>query len=189
MSSNLTRCEWVNFDLVYIRYHDEEWGRPVYDDKVLFEFLILETAQAGLSWVTILKRRQGYARVFHGFDASLVANMTDKDAETALKDDGIIKNRLKVNSAIKNAKVFLSIQAEFGSFSTYLWGFVGGQTIVSSYDKLSDVPVSTKESDSISRDLKRRGMSFVGSTIIYAYMQAVGLVSDHTEDCFLSHKG
>ena len=186
MSSLKKRCEWVGDDSIYIEYHDNEWGRPVYDDKVLFEFLILEGAQAGLNWLTILKRRESYRRVFHGFDPEKVANMSDDEIAIALKDGGIIRNNLKVHSAVRNAKVFLTIQKEFGSFSEYLWSFVNKAPIVGNYKDINEVPVTTKVSDKISNDLKKRGMNFVGSTIIYAYMQAVGLVNDHTSGCYLS---
>jgi DNA-3-methyladenine glycosylase I len=189
---DLTRCSWVGADPIYIKYHDIEWGVPVglknADDQTHFEFLILEGAQAGLSWLTILKRREGYRRVFHNFDAQLVAKMTDKDIEKALQDPGIIRNRLKVTATVNNAKVFLQIQNEFGSFSSYIWQFVDNKTKNNSFQNLAEVPASTKESDRLSADLKSRGMSFVGSTIIYAHMQATGLVNDHTIDCFRYHE-
>ena len=180
----INRCSWVSDDPLYISYHDNEWGTPVHDDKTMFEFLTLESAQAGLSWITILKRREGYRRVFMDFDAEAVANMSDELIETALKDDGIIRNRLKVRAAVHNARIFLKIQREFGSFSDYIWGFVGGSTKVNNWKNLDEVPATSKESDALSKDLKKRGMSFVGSTIMYAYMQATGLVNDHTRDCF-----
>lgn len=185
MLNNKVRCEWVGQNPLYVKYHDYEWGREVYDDKVLFEFLILEGAQAGLSWLTILKRREGYRRIFHDFDPRIVAKMSKEETEKALEDPGIIRNRLKVESALRNAKVYLEIQKEFGSFSDYLWRYVDGKPIVGDFDKLEDVPITTQESDKLSKDLKLRGMNFVGSTIIYAYMQAVGLVNDHTNRCFL----
>ncbi len=156
-------------------------------DKTQFEFLTLESAQAGLSWITILKRREGYRRVFHNFDPKLVAKMSQKDIDNALQDSGIIRNRLKVKAAVKNAQVFLEIQKEFGSFSNYIWGFVGGKTVQNNWQNISQVPATSKESDELSKDLKRRGMSFVGSTIMYAHMQATGLVNDHTANCFRSH--
>lgn len=186
MSSQKKRCEWVGEDQKYIEYHDNEWGRPVYDDKVLFEFLILEGAQAGLNWLTILKRREGYRRVFHEFDAKKVANMSEAEIQKALKDPGIIRNKLKVKSAVRNAKVFLAIQKEFGSFSEYLWGFVNNTPIIGNYKDIEEVLVTSEVSDKISQDLKKRGMNFVGSTIIYAYLQAVGLVNDHATGCYLS---
>src|SRR6056297_140695 len=169
----------------YAKYHDTEWGRPVHDDKKLFEFLILEGAQAGLSWYTILKRRDGYRKAFHQFDPEKVAVMTDQELEKLREDKGIIRNRLKIASARKNAKVFLEIQKEFGSFDEYLWSYVNYKPIINHFHDYSEVPVTTDISDALSKDLKSRGMSFVGSTIMYAYMQAVGLVDDHLEWCFL----
>lgn len=167
----------------YAEYHDKEWGVPVYDDGHLFEMLILEGAQAGLSWETILKRREEYRRVFHYFDPVKVAKMTDRELNSLLENPGIIRNRLKIYAARKNASAFLQIQKEFGSFSKYVWNFVGHKPIVTRKKSLKEVPVSTPISDSLSKDLKKRGMSFVGSTIIYAFMQAVGLVDDHLVDC------
>ncbi len=178
------RCGWAGNDPDYIRYHDEEWGVPVHDDATMFEFLILESAQAGLSWLTILKRREGYRRVFHDFDPVKVAAMTESDVLQALQDEGIIRNKLKVRATVKNAQVFLDIQKEFGSFCDYIWSFVDGKPIKNSWETLDDVPATTKESDSLSKDLKKRGMSFVGSTIMYAHMQATGLVNDHVTSCF-----
>jgi len=169
----------------YAKYHDTEWGVPVHDDRHLFEMLILEGAQAGLSWETILKRRAGYREAFHNFDPAKVAAMTDEELEERLKTPTIIRNRLKVFSARKNARVFLEIQKELGSFSHYLWGFVGGSPMVNQWKTRGEVPVTTPESDALSKDLKKRGMSFVGSTIMYAYMQAVGLVNDHLLNCSL----
>jgi DNA-3-methyladenine glycosylase I len=187
-----TRCEWVGDDPIYISYHDEEWGVPVGldvpDDKKQFEFLTLESAQAGLSWITILKRREGYRRVFKGFEPIAVADMTEEDIEKALTDTGIIRNKLKVRAAVKNAQVFIDIQNEFGSFSKYIWGFVGNEVVKNEWESNSDVPNTTKESDALSKDLKSRGMSFVGSTIIYAHMQATGLVNDHVISCFRYNK-
>lgn len=178
------RCEWVTDEQEYVDYHDQEWGVPVYDDETLFEFLILESAQAGLSWLTILKRRNGYRRVFHDFDPSKVAAMSEEDIQQALQDEGIIRNKLKVRAAVKNAQVFIDIQQEFGSFSDYIWSFVAKKPILNSWKTHKQAPVTTTESDELSKDLKKRGMSFVGSTIMYAYMQAVGMVNDHTEGCF-----
>lgn len=169
----------------YEEYHDKEWGIPVHDDRHLFEMLILEGAQAGLSWETILKRREGYRKAFHHFDPVKVAKMSDSELNALLKDEGIIRNRLKVYAARQNAKAFLDIQKEFGSFSKYLWKFVEGKPIVNRRKRMQDVPASTPISDAISKDLKKRGMTFVGSTIIYAFMQAVGLVDDHLADCWL----
>lgn len=168
----------------YAEYHDKEWGIPVHDDRHLFEMLILEGAQAGLSWETILKRREGYRKAFHHFDPKKVAAMTDTELEALLQDESIIRNRLKVFAARKNALVFLQIQKEFGSFDRYLWGFVNGKPIINHRKTLKEVPPITAESDALSKDLKKRGMTFVGSTIIYAYMQAVGLVNDHLIDCW-----
>lgn len=178
------RCDWAGDDTDYIAYHDKEWGVPVRDDRVLFEFLILEGAQAGLSWITILKRRSGYKNAFADFDPRKVAQFDEDTIQILLQDKGIIRNRLKVRSAVKNAQVFLQIQEEFGSFSTYLWAFVDDKPIKNKFQKMSDVPASTELSNQISKDLKKRGMSFVGSTIIYAYLQSMGLVDDHVADCF-----
>lgn len=180
-----TRCPWVPANKPdYADYHDKEWGRPVHDDQKLFEMLILEGAQAGLSWYTILQRRDGYRKAFKNFDPTRVARMTDAQLEALLKDEGIIRNRLKVFSTRKNAQVFLAIQKEFGSFDAYLWRFVGGKPKVNRPKSMKDVPATTPDSDTLAKDLKKRGMSFVGSAIMYAYMQAVGLVNDHTVDCF-----
>ncbi|MBI1269494.1 DNA-3-methyladenine glycosylase I [bacterium] len=172
----------------YGEYHDTEWSVPVHDDRLLFEMLILEGAQAGLSWETILRKREGYRKAFHNFDAEKVAKMTDAALEALRENEGIIRNRLKIESARKNARVFLAIQEEFGSFDRYLWDFIDGTTIVNHPESFEDVPVKTKESDAISKNLKKRGMSFVGSTIIYAYMQAVGMVDDHLSDCWKAAK-
>lgn len=180
------KCRCFGKEKLYSNYHDEEWGTPSHDDTHLFELLILEGAQAGLSWETILKRREGYRKAFHQFDPVKVATMTDEELEALLQCPDIIRNRLKVFSARKNAKVFLDIQKEFGSFDRYLWGFVGGTQIRSKRESINEVPVTTPESDALSKDLKKRGMSFVGSTIIYAYMQAVGLVNDHVAGCWKS---
>jgi DNA-3-methyladenine glycosylase I len=167
-----------------IQYHDEEWGVPVHNDQKLFEMLILEGAQAGLSWSTILKRRKTYQKAFDGFDPKIVSKYTQKDIDRLLSDSGIIRNRLKIKSTINNAKQFLAIQAEFGSFDKYIWGFVEGKPIVNNFKKQSDVPTYTTLSDQISCDLKKRGFSFVGTTIVYAFLQAVGIVNDHTKNCF-----
>lgn len=172
----------------YAQYHDEEWGIPVYDDRHLFEMLILEGAQAGLSWETVLKKREEYRRVFHHFDPVKVAKMTDDELNSLLKNQGIIRNRLKIYAARQNASVFLQIQKEFGSFSNYIWNFVNHRPIVIRRKSLKDIPASTSISDAISKDLKKRGMTFVGSTIIYSFMQAVGLVDDHLADCWCSNR-
>ena len=178
------RCEWCGTEAIYIDYHDKEWGVPVHDDRLHFEMIILDGAQAGLSWITILKRRDGYRRAFDDFDVNKVAGYSDKKVEKLLTDPGIIRNRLKVKSAVQNAKAFLDIQKEFGSFDFYIWQFVNYKTIQNRRKKMSDLPAKTQESDAMSKDLKKRGFSFVGSTICYAYMQAAGMVNDHTTDCY-----
>ncbi len=181
------RCEWAK-DEPNITYHDKEWGKPQHDDQKLFEFLILEGAQAGLSWTTILKRRDGYRKAFSDFNALKVSKYTQKRVEKLLKDESIIRNKLKINSAINNAKQFLKIQEEFGSFDKYLWGFVKNKPIKNKFKKLSDLPATTGISEKLSQDLKKRGFNFVGPTICYALMQAVGMVNDHTSNCFLHKK-
>jgi DNA-3-methyladenine glycosylase I len=180
----MKRCDWANLDPLYIEYHDKEWAVPVHDDRKHFEMLILEGAQAGLSWRTVLGKREAYRKAFKGFDPKKVAHMTDDELEEQLQNPGIIRNRLKVFAARKNAIVFLEIQKEFGSFDTYVWQFVGGKPIHGRCKTIQDIPSNTAESDALSRDLKKRGMSFVGSTIIYAHMQAVGMVNDHLVSCF-----
>ncbi|HEY8399805.1 MAG TPA: DNA-3-methyladenine glycosylase I [Cytophagaceae bacterium] len=178
------RCPWcLGFD-EYIKYHDEEWGVPVHDDNKHFEFLILEGAQAGLSWSTILKKREGYRKAFANFDPGKVAKFTDEKIEKLLLDPGIVRNRLKVYSAVNNAKRFLEVQKEFGTFDAYIWSFVGGKPIVNRRKTLAEIPAKTKESDALSKDLIKRGFKFVGSTVIYAHMQACGLVNDHLVDCW-----
>lgn len=177
------RCEWAKDDLM-TQYHDNEWGIPIHDDQKLFEMLILEGAQAGLSWSTILKRRKTYRKAFSNFDPRKVSKYTQKDVNRLLKDDGIIRNRLKIQSTINNAKQFLAIQKEFGSFDTYIWSFVDNKPITNNYKKLDDIPASTPLSDKISKDLKKRGFNFVGSTICYAFIQAIGMTNDHTANCF-----
>ncbi len=182
---NLNRCEWVGINKPYYeKYHYTEWGIPVHDDTKHFEMLLLEGAQAGLSWETILKRREAYRQVFKQFNPHAVAQMTDEELEELLKNSGIIRNRLKVFSARSNARVFIKIQHEFSSFDAYVWRFVNHVTKINRPKTLNDIPVSTPESLALSKDLKKRGMSFVGSTIIYAYMQAVGMVDDHVKHCF-----
>ena len=186
---SITRCGWVPEEKPdYTEYHDNEWGIPVHDDRKLFEMLILEGAQAGLSWYTILRRREGYRKAFKNFDPVTVAKMSDAELEKVLASADIIRNRLKVFSARKNAQVFLSIQKEFGSFDAYVWQFVDGKPKVNRPKTMKDVPAKTAISDALSKDLKKRGMSFVGSTIMYAYMQAVGLVNDHFAGCFKAPK-
>lgn len=185
MSKTVSRCRWAEgVSLDYIEYHDKEWGVPVWDDRVQFEFLILEGAQAGLSWSTILNKRDGYRKAFADFDPEKVARFTDKRIEKLLTDPSIVRNRLKVNSAVSNAKLFLGVQKEFGTFSEYIWGFVGGKPIQTNLKTDGDVPATSPESDALSKDLKRRGFKFVGSTIIYAHMQATGMVNDHVSTCF-----
>lgn len=179
------RCYWSRDTFeAYEKYHDEEWGVPVHDDRVHFEFLILEGAQAGLNWATILKKREGYRECFANFDPEVVANYDQKKIEELLQNPGIIRNKLKVNGAVVNAQKFLEVQAEFGSFDKYVWSFVNGKPIINQWKDRSEVPATTPESDALSKDLKKRGFKFVGSTIMYAYMQACGLVNDHTTDCF-----
>jgi len=185
MSKAVTRCRWAEgVSLDYIRYHDEEWGVPVHDDRTQFEFLVLEGAQAGLSWSTILNKRSGYRKLFAEFDPEKVARFTRKRIEKLLLDPSIVRNRLKVESTVTNAKAFLEIQEEFGSFSDYIWGFVDGKPLQNKFRKDGDVPATSPESDALSKDLKKRGFRFVGSTIIYAHMQATGLVNDHVTGCF-----
>jgi len=179
----LTRCAWAK-DPMYIAYHDREWGVPVHDDRLLFEFLILEGAQAGLSWITILKKRNNYRRAFDNFDARKVARYNQRKIQKLLADPGIVRNRLKIESAVQNAKAFLAVQEEFGSFDTYIWRFVGGKPLRNQWKSLKQIPARTPESGAMSKDLIQRGFKFVGSTICYAFMQAVGLVNDHTVDCF-----
>jgi len=177
------RCAWCLGSPEYIAYHDREWGRPAHDDRVLFEFLILEGAQAGLSWSTILAKRENYRRAFAGFDPARVARFTPARVRQLLADPGIVRNRLKVEGAVRNAKAFLEVQKEFGSFDKYVWSFVGGKPIVRRPRSLKEVPATTPESDALSKDLKKRGFTFVGSTIMYAFMQAVGMVDDHIRGC------
>ena len=183
--SEKTRCQWsTGGNELYIDYHDREWGVPQHDDRILFEFLILEGAQAGLSWSTILNKREGYRKTFSGFDPVKVARYDKAKIAKLLQDPGIVRNRLKVESAVINARAFLAVQEEFGSFDTYIWQFTNGTTIQNSWKAMKQVPASTKESDAMSKDLKSRGFKFVGSTIMYAHMQATGMVNDHTIDCF-----
>ena len=179
-----TRCPWATNDPLYLAYHDEEWGVPVHDDRTLFEFLLLEGAQAGLSWITILRKRDAYRRAFANFDPAAVAAFDEERIAALLADPGIVRNRLKIRAAVDNARAFLALQGEWGSFDAYVWGFVGGQPIVNQWKSLREVPAETAESRALSADLKRRGFRFVGPTIIYAYMQAVGMVNDHLVTCF-----
>ena len=185
MTKTVTRCKWAEgVSLNYIEYHDKEWGVPVHDDRTQFEFLILEGAQAGLSWSTILNKRDGYRKAFAEFDVEKVARFTKKRIEKLLLDPSIVRNRLKVESTVSNAKAFIAVQAEFSSFSDYIWGFVDGRSIQNRFKKDGDIPATSAESDALSKDLKKRGFKFVGSTIIYAHMQATGLVNDHVVGCF-----
>ena len=185
MTKKITRCKWAEgVGLNYIEYHDTEWGVPVFDDRVIFEFLILEGAQAGLSWSTILNKRDGYRKLFADFDVEKVARFTPKRIAKILLDPAVVRNRLKVESAVGNAKAFIAVQKEFGSFSKYIWGFVDGKPIQNRFKVGSDVPATSAESDALSKDLKKRGFKFVGSTIMYAHMQATGLVNDHVTSCF-----
>lgn len=178
------RCSWGNSHPLYVDYHDNEWGVPLHDDRRLFEFLILEGAQAGLSWLTILKKRENYRNAFENFDPGKIASYGEDKVQELLKDEGIIRNRLKVNSTIKNAKGFLAVQKEFGSFSSYIWRFVNGETIQNNWTDLDQMPAGTEESKAMSKDLKKRGFNFVGPTICYAFMQATGMVNDHLISCF-----
>lgn len=179
-----TRCVWAGNDELYQRYHDCEWGVPLHDDQKLFEFLILEGAQAGLSWITILRKRENYRTALDGFDATRIAGYSTNKIESLLQDAGIVRNRLKVQSAVINAQKFLEVQSEFGSFDQFIWQFVDGQPRQNAWRSLTEVPARTAESDAMSKELKRRGFKFVGSTICYAHMQATGMVNDHTTDCF-----
>ena len=179
----MNRCIWPKNDLA-VKYHDEEWGVPCHDDTKLFEFIVLEGAQAGLSWDTILRKREAYRDAFEGFDVEKVAKFTDRHIAGLMQNEGIIRNRLKVNSAIKNAKAFIAVQREFGSFDKYIWSFVGGKPIVNAWTAADQIPPKTTVSDAISEDMRKRGFSFVGSTIMYAHMQATGMVNDHLVSCF-----
>lgn len=179
-----TRCEWCLSDPIYMDYHDHEWGVPVHDDQKQFEFLVLESAQAGLSWLTILKRREGYKRLYSGFDTEKVASFDESKIQEMMLDPGIIRNRKKIESSINNAQKFLDIRDQYDSFCNYLWGFVDGKQVVNHFSRLTDLPATTPLSDTISKDLKQRGFKFLGSTIVYAHLQATGLVNDHLVDCF-----
>ncbi|UAB82140.1 DNA-3-methyladenine glycosylase I [Marixanthomonas sp. SCSIO 43207] len=178
------RCAWCGDDPLYIAYHDTEWGVPVYDDQTLFEFLLLETFQAGLSWITILRKRENFREAFDGFDYKKIAQYNQNKIDSLLTNTGIIRNKLKVKSAVSNAQSFMKVQEEFGSFSTYIWGFVDGKPIQNELKSLKNVPANTPLSDTISKDLKKRGFKFVGSTVVYAHMQATGMVNDHVTSCF-----
>ncbi len=185
MADNKIRCEWVNGgNQLYIDYHDKEWGKPIHDDRLLFEFLTLEGAQAGLSWTTILNKREGYKIAFENFDIKKVAQFDETKIQALLNDSGIVRNKLKVRAAVTNARLILETQKEFGSFDAYIWQFVGGKPLQNKWKDMSEVPSSTAESDTMSKDLKKRGFKFIGTTICYAYMQASGMVNDHVTDCF-----
>jgi DNA-3-methyladenine glycosylase I len=188
MMNKKERCPWCLSHPIYLEYHDREWGVPVHDDHKQFEFLVLESAQAGLSWLTILKRREGYREQYEGFDAEKVARFDDKKILSMLKDPGIIRNRKKIESSINNARCFLRIQEQHGSFSKYLWDFVDGTAIVNKYSTMSEIPAHTSLSDNISKTLKKEGFQFLGSTIIYAHLQATGLINDHLVSCFRYHE-
>lgn len=181
----IIRCGWCEKDELYRKYHDEEWGRPVYDDQTIFEFLILESFQAGLSWYTILSKRQNFRKAFDDFDYKKVAVYSDQKIEELMNNSGIIRNRLKIEAAVTNAQKFMEVQKEFGSFSKYIWGFIEGIPIDNKPKTLSEVPATTEISDKISKDLKKRGFKFVGSTVVYAHMQATGMINDHIETCFI----
>lgn len=181
---SFNRCPWCGEDPLYVRYHDEDWGVPVRDDRTQFEFLVLESAQAGLSWITILKRREGYREAYKGFDPELVSRFTQADIEHLMNNEGIIRNRRKIESSINNAGCFLKIQEEFGSFCNYLWAFVDNKPIINKWDSMGDIPAQTELSQKISKDLKKRGFKFLGPVIMYAHLQATGLINDHLTSCF-----
>jgi DNA-3-methyladenine glycosylase I len=184
VDDKMKRCSWCEGSEIYRKYHDEEWGVPVHDDRKHFEFLILEGAQAGLSWLTILKRREGYKKAFAGFDHKIVSTFDEERILKILRDPGVIRNKLKVRSAVTNASAFLEVQKEFGSFDSYIWSFVDGKPKINSWKEVEEIPATTELSDRVSKDLKERGFKFVGSTIIYAHLQATGIVNDHLVDCF-----
>lgn len=179
-----TRCEWCGNDPLYVKYHDEEWGVPLHDDNKLFELIVLEGAQAGLSWITVLRKRENYRKAYENFDPAVVAKYDEKKLEELRQNPGIIRNKLKIKSSVKNANAFLKVQDEFGSFDKYIWSFVDGIPIHNNYKAMNELPATTDLSDKISKDLKKRGFNFVGSTICYAFMQSIGMVNDHVERCF-----
>ncbi|MCF6182874.1 DNA-3-methyladenine glycosylase I [Lutibacter sp.] len=185
---NKNRCSWCGNNPLYVKYHDEEWGVPIYDDDKLFEFLILETFQAGLSWITVLRKRENFRKAFNNFDYKKIANYNDDKFDELIQNAGIIRNKLKIKATITNAISFMEVQKEFGSFSNYIWKFTNGKPIVNKWKTLGEIPATTKLSDIISKDLKKRGFKFVGSTVIYAHMQATGMVNDHLVDCFRYNK-
>lgn len=184
MTKITNRCPWCGSDPLYVEYHDTEWGVPVYDDKILFEFLILESFQAGLSWITILRKRENFRKAFDDFDYKKIAKFPESKIQELLQNEGIIRNKLKVRAAVTNAQAFIEVQKQFGSFSNYIWGFVGGKPITNKLKSMSEAPATTPLSDQLSKDLKKRGFKFMGSTVVYAHMQATGMVNDHLVDCF-----
>ena len=183
MSTESQRCPWCGDDPLYVDYHDNEWGVPVYDDDTLFEFLILETFQAGLSWITVLRKRENFRKAFDQFDYKKIAKYSEKKIASLLEDPGIIRNKLKVRATVSNAQAFMNVQKEFGSFSNYIWGFTNGKPIKNAFKTLAEIPANTPLSDTISKDLKKRGFKFVGTTVVYAHMQATGMVNDHLVSC------
>ncbi len=188
MTNITNRCPWCGNDRLYVEYHDTEWGVPVYDDQTLFEFLILESFQAGLSWITILRKRENFRKAFDDFDYKKIAKYPESKIEELLQNEGIIRNKLKVRAAVTNAQAFMKVQQEFGSFSNYIWDFVGGKPIKNALKSMNDAPATTPLSDQLSKDLKKRGFKFMGSTVVYAHMQATGMVNDHLVDCFRYEK-
>lgn len=188
MLLRVIRCSWCEKDDLYIKYHDSEWGVPVYDDRIFFEFIVLESAQAGLNWLTILKKRENYRKAYCNFEVKKVANFTNFDIEALMKNDGIVRNRLKIESSVNNAKKFLLIQKEFGSFSNYIWKFTNRKVIKNNWKNTSEIPASSELSDKISKDLKKRGFKFLGSITIYSFLQATGIINDHIEGCFCYSK-
>jgi len=188
MQEKMNRCEWSSNDELMIKYHDEEWGMPVHDDKILFEFIVLESAQAGLSWKTILHKRENYRKAFHDFDYEKIAKYTSKDFDRLIKNPGIIRNRLKILATINNAQRFIEVRKEFGTFDKYIWSFVNNKPMINRFKSLKELPAKTALSDKISADLKKRGFKFIGSTIVYAHMQATGMVDDHVNHCFRKRK-
>ncbi|SHH49641.1 DNA-3-methyladenine glycosylase I [Sporobacter termitidis DSM 10068] len=184
INGNITRCGWCGTDELYVRYHDEEWGVPVHDDKKHFEFLVLESAQSGLSWLTILRKRENYRAAYDGFDPEKVAKYDEAKINELLSDPGIIRNRMKIEASVNNARRFLEIQKEFGSFDSYIWGFTGGKPVAGSYQSIVELPATSELSDKISKDLKSRGFKFLGSITVYSHIQAVGIVNDHIDSCF-----
>lgn len=188
MADSLRRCPWCGTDELYVRYHDEEWGAPTHDDRRHFEFLVLESAQAGLSWITILRKRENYRKAYRGFDPAKVARFAARDVERLMGNAGIVRNRAKIEASISNARLFLALQRERGSFDAYLWGWTGGRPVVNRWKALADIPARTELSDAVAKDLKARGFRFLGSTIMYSHLQAVGVVDDHLASCFRARR-